>query len=110
MAGEIRPADRHLQTGGCIRYAGTPGHRRTAQPRSGHSGLLSDRSDTTPDTPADDKAKSSTATAYRRVGSGIDRITRGRFWEFTMKVHNTIRTFCQAARKSRRDSADSDLW
>ena len=63
-----------------------------------------------PDTPADDKAKSSTATAYRRVGSGIDRITRGRFWEFTMKVHNTIRTFCQAARKSRRDSADSDLW
>lgn len=64
VAGEIRPAGQHLQTGGCIRYAGTPGHRRTAQPRSGHSGLLSDRPDTTPDTPADDTAESSIATAH----------------------------------------------
>ena len=27
MAGEIRPAGRHLQTGGCIRYVGASGHR-----------------------------------------------------------------------------------
>ena len=56
MAGEIRPAGWHLQTGGCFRYAGTPGHRRTAQPRSGHSGLLSHRPDTTSGAPADDTA------------------------------------------------------
>lgn len=99
MAGEIRPADRHLQTGGCIRYAGTPGHRRTAQPRSGHSGLLSDRPDTTPDTPADDTAQSHTATAHRRIGSGTGRVTRGWFREFAGKVHNTIWTFCLPGKK-----------
>lgn len=109
VEGEIPPAGRHLQTGGCLRYAGAPGHRRTAQPWSGHSGLLSDRLDTTPDTPADDTAQSGTTTAYRRAGSGTGRVTRRRFRKFTGKVHNIIRTFCQAAKKSRRDSADSDL-
>ena len=65
MAGKIGPAGRHLQTGGCIRYVGTPGHRRTAQPRSGHSGLLFDRPDSTSGAPADDTTQSRTATAHR---------------------------------------------
>lgn len=65
MAGKIGPAGRHLQTDGCIRYVGTPGHRRTAQPRSGHSGLLFDRPDSTSGAPADDTTQSRNATAHR---------------------------------------------